>query len=246
MHRRLVLGSILGLGIVACDRTAEGIKSQRDASAGWIAPPRILTATVVSDGIRMSGEASADSRIILRASDGEAYAAMSDGDGRFVVNLPRDEGYRLYRPEIQNGETAIQAPEHLLVVDGGRGPVALLRAGAPSQRLDHALPLGAVDADTGRTLMSGQVPVAQGSVRVGTRLGVRALPLDAQGRWMATLELVGPQVLQVDDQTYGWPGLGQAEEGEGIVERAGKGWRIIWRTPGGGRQSTWLPDPTPS
>ncbi|QLQ13291.1 MAG: hypothetical protein HZY74_08400 [Brevundimonas sp.] len=171
---------------------------------------------------------------------------MADENGTFVVSLPRPIGHVLYHAEVQNGETAVVSPELLLVLDGGNGPLAVLQAGWPSLRLDRALPLGAVDADDGRVLLSGQLPTADGSVRVTTQHGTRAHRLGPDGKWTAAEELTGPQAIQVDGNTYEWPGRGESTGEQTDIERAGRGWRIIWRTPGGGRQSTWLPDATAS
>ena len=244
MHRRQVLTGMVLLGCFGCERRAGGVGVEAHGSDDWIAPPRILSASRRGNGLVIRGETSPNSRVVLRAQTGEAYAAMANASGSFALTVPKPTSHMLYQPEVQNGESAIQAPDLLLVVDGGRGPLALLRAGSPTRRLDGPQVLGAVDADPGRALLSGQVPASQETVRVGTTMGVKAYRLGPDGQWVAAIELGGPQTLQVDNRSFVWPGLGQPNAAPPSYERTADGWRVIWQTPGGGWQSTWLPDAT--
>lgn len=246
MYRRVFISALLTLAAVSCDRTRSRPPVRSGDDNGWVAPPRILSVTKSAQNLVIRGETDSDRRIVLRSSKGEAYAAMADRDGGFVVSLPRPSGHVLYHPEVQNGESAVLSPEVLLVVDGGNGPLALLRAGGPSLRLGSAPILGSVDADESRVLLSGQLSAADGSVRVTTERGTRAHRLGPDGKWTVAEDLVGPQAIQVEGQSFAWPGRGDAVAGQAEVDRAGQGWRVNWLTPGGGHQSTWLPDAPPT
>jgi hypothetical protein len=67
---------------------------------------------------------------------------------------------------------------------------------------------------------------------------------DATGRWSLVLApSTGPDEIRVGGQAFTWPGDGSGSVEAGTrVERAGAGWRVVWSGPGGGRQTTWLPD----
>jgi hypothetical protein len=215
------------------------------ALGGWTRPPMIRSVQRISGGLVFSGEAEPGTRVVLRSDSGPAYAAAADDQGRFEIRMVAPTGDLLLRPEIQVGQDAAPAPERLLIVAGGRGPVAILRAGRATQRLDRAPALGAVDSDGRMRLVSGRstpdgVPI---DLQAGGESG-RVTP-DASGRWTLVLTpSVGPDEIRVGGRAFVWPGEGAGNaDGVNRVERAGAGWRVVWSGPAGGRQTTWLPDP---
>jgi hypothetical protein len=179
---------------------------------------------------------------VLRGESGAAYAAAANDQGRFEIRMAVPSGDLLLRPETQVGQDAAPSPDRLLILAGGRGPLAILRPGGATRRLDAAPALGAVDSDGGARLASGRVQTPATPLVVATGGETVRVTPDAAGRWSLMLTPAGgSDEIRVDGQTFLWPGVGGS--GEGLqVERAGQGWRIGWPGPSGGRQTTWLPD----
>jgi hypothetical protein len=214
------------------------------AAGGWTRPPTIGAVQRVAGGLVFSGRAEPGVRVVLRSDSGPAHAAMADEAGRFEIRMTAPGGDLLLRPEIQVGQDAAPAPERLLIVAGGRGPVVVLRAGGATRRLDRGPALGAVDSDGRMRLVSGSGVPASAPVELQAGgEGGRVMP-DATGRWSLVLApSTGPDEIRVGGQAFTWPGDGSGSVEAGTrVERAGAGWRVVWSGPGGGRQTTWLPD----
>lgn len=214
------------------------------AAGAWTRPPMIRSVRRIPGGLVFSGQAEPGARVVLRSDSGPAHAAAADDQGRFEIRVIAPAGDLLLRPETQVGQDAAAAPERLLIVAGGRGPVAILRAGGATRRLDRAPALGAVDSDGRMRLASGGGAAAGAPIdlQAGGESG-RVTP-DASGRWsLALTPSAGPDEIRVGGRAFIWPGEGAGEAAAGTrVERAGAGWRVVWRGPAGGRQTTWLPD----
>lgn len=214
------------------------------AVEGWTRPPMIRTVQRVTGGLVFAGLAEPGARVVLRSDSGPAHAAAADEQGRFRIRMTPPAGDLLLRPETQIGQDASPAPERLLIVDGGRGPVAVLSAGGATRRLDRAPALGAVDSDGRMRLVSGRS--APGGAPIELQAGGesgRVTPDDA-GRWSLVLRpSAGPDEIHVGGRSFTWPGEGAGAGGAALrVVRAGAGWRVDWSGPAGGRQTTWLPD----
>jgi len=214
------------------------------AVGGWTRPPMIRSVQRIPGGLAFSGLAEPGARVVLRSDSGPAHAAAADDQGRFEIRVIAPVGDLLLRPETQVGQDAAPAPERLLIVAGGRGPVAILRAGGATRRLDRAPALGAVDSDGRMRLVSGRSAPAGAPIdlQAGGESG-RVTP-DASGRWSLVLTpSAGPDEIRVGGRAFIWPGEGAGRADAGTqVERAGAGWRVVWSGPAGGRQTTWLPD----
>ncbi len=212
------------------------------AVAGWTRPPRIDSARRVPGGLIFIGQAEPGARVVLRSDSGPAHAAAADEQGRFEIRMAAPAGDLLLRPETQVGQDAAPAPDRLLIVAGGRGPLAILRAGGATRRLDRGPALGAVDSDGRMRLVSGRRPLDAAPIEVQAgEVSGRVMP-DAAGQWsMALPPSAGPDELRVGGRSFVWPGDGGSDSAL-RVERAGAGWRVIWRGPAGGRQTSWLPD----
>lgn len=243
MKRRIIVMMALGLTAAACSDDRRHATSDVDAPkpSAWVQPPHI-------DGMRREGQtlivrggAGANARVVLRRADGEAVAATADGAGRFELRLPPLSGDTLFRPEVQIGEDAAVAPETLVVIQGGAGPVALVAAGQPSTRLDaHGL-LEAVDFDGKALAASGQWSNGLPTVTVdGAQARVSS---GGDHAWRAMSSDVAARNLTVNGQGFALPDL---NDGASLaVERAGDGWRLTLPVTPSGRQTTWLPDIRP-
>ncbi|RZJ32253.1 MAG: hypothetical protein EON85_01750 [Brevundimonas sp.] len=241
-----VVAAVTSIGLSGCMPEAE--RATRDAagnSTGWTRSPRILSVRQAEASLIFTGLAEPDARVVLRNDEGAAYAAAANPDGRFEIRMVKPRGSLLLRPETQVGQDAATSPDRLLIIDGGRGPIAVLRSGGPTLRLDPAPVLGAVDSDAQSLLASGRTGAPGHQLEVSTGDEALRVASGEGGRWSV---LLGPVAaggrLQVGDQAFIWPGPG-ADAAPLQVERAGQGWRVGWTGPGGARQWTWLPDATP-
>ena len=247
MFGKAAVALLTGVAIAGCSPQAPEAPDRTGASvaaAGWTRPPMIGSVRRVAGGLVFSGRAEPGTRVVLRSESGPAHAAMADDEGRFEIRVTAPSGDLFLQPETQVGQDAAPAPERLLIVAGGQGPVVILRAGVATRRLDPAPALGAVDSDGRMRLVSGSsapsgVPIL---LQAGGESG-RVTP-DAVGRWSLVLaSAAGPDEIRVGGQAFIWPGDGAVGTGTGTrVERAGAGWRVRWSGPGGGPQTTWLPD----
>jgi hypothetical protein len=245
MKRRIAarLGIALLAGLAACSRDAAPKAGPERPADDWVRPPAIQSVERGPASLIFHGLAQPGARVVLRADDGQAYAAAADEAGRFDIRMTPPAGHRLFRPEAQQGQDAIPSPGLLLIIDGGRGPIALLRSGGAARRLDRGPALGAIDSD-------GRVMVASGAAAANAPPTVRVqgeppapATAGADGRWTAILGPTpsGSRTVEVGGAAFVWPG--EAPRGDALsVERAGAGWRVGWSGPAGGRQTTWLPD----
>lgn len=212
---------------------------------GWTRPPEIAGVRRADASLIFVGQAQPGARVVLRNDAGAAYAAVADPDGRFEIRMAVPSGALLLRPETQVGQDAAVSPDRLLIIDGGRGPIAILRLGGPTQRLDPAPWLGAIDSDPQTALASGQTTSAGQVVAIGTGRDALEVRSGPDRRWSLLLgPLAAGTPVTVGGEAFVWPGAGDA--GSDLrVERAGQGWRIGWAGPRGARQWTWLPDSRP-
>lgn len=239
---RMSMAGALCLALAACSGPpAEETRAAAPAGGdGWTRTPDILAVRRTPAGLVFSGRAEPGARVVLRGGAG-AYAAAADDAGRFEIRISAPAEPLLLHPETQIGQDAAESPDRLLILDGGRGPVAVLRPGGPARRLDAAPVLGAVDSD-GRSVLASGVGEAPGQA-VTVSVGAAAMRVGAgpDRRWSALLPATAGDAFRVDGETFVWPGPGEAATGELRVERAAGGWRVGWNGPGGARQWSWLP-----
>jgi hypothetical protein len=239
------VAALAGLG--GCMPEAE--RPARDAAGnatGWTQPPQIISVRRAQSSLIFSGQAEPGARVVLRNDEGAAYAAAADPDGRFEIRMAMPSGALLLRPETQMGQDAAGSPDRLLIINGGRGPIAILRAGGPTRRLDAAPALGAVDSDAQSLLASGLTAAPGQAVSVSAGADTLEVQAGQGGRWSVLLGSIAPgSTVRVGGRGFVWPGPGAP--GPGLqVERAGEGWRIGWTGSRGARQWTWLPDSAPA
>ncbi|OGN44999.1 MAG: hypothetical protein A2623_02405 [Caulobacterales bacterium RIFCSPHIGHO2_01_FULL_70_19] len=239
---KIAVAGALFLGMTACSgppgQPAAGSAPQE--GGGWTRTPAILAIRPVEGGLVVTGRAEPGGRVVLRNASGAAYAAAADAAGGFEIRIATSEAALLLRPEIQIGQDAAESPDRLLILGGGRGPVAVLGVGRPALRLDAAPALGAVDSDGRSALVSGRstddepVTVAAGGPPTRLQPG-------PGGRWSVLTAAAPGEVIRVNGRDFVWPGPGDTAPGGLQVERDAGGWRVGWTGPGGARQWTWLP-----
>lgn len=251
MKRRIASGAAVGLAlslglVTGCTEPGPVAAPTPSAPASsWTAPPRITSVSLAADGLTVRGLADPGGRVVLRQEAGAAYAASSDEDGRFEIHMAAPAEDLLLIPEAQVGQDAVPAPEHLLILRGGNGPIVLLRPGRASLRLDSAPVLAAIDSDGRVLLASGRTGSTAQSVpvSVGDDPVMNAIP-DADGRWTAVLNRPGSSgvTVRVRDAAFDYPGDSSGSGAGFSAERAGSGWRVRWKGAAGAPQTTWLPD----
>lgn len=255
MKRATSAGTTILFGLVALTAAACSGPPADEVGAripppehGWTRTPEIHAVRTAGDGLVFSGAAEPGARVVLRSAAGEAYAAAAGDDGRFEVPVPRPSAALLLRPETQIGQEAAESPDRLVILDGGRGPIAVLRAGGAAVRLDSGALLGAIDSDGRAVLASGRSATPDTPVEVSVAGAARRVRPLSNGRWSAIIEAAPGDVVTVDGREHAWPAggvAGAAGEGGLLARRAGAGWALEWTGPSGARQSTWLPDAAP-
>lgn len=238
------MAGLVAVALGGCTPTpAQKTATQPQVGSGWVRPPAIAAVQRAPAGLVFTGMAEPGARVVLRSESGTAYAAVANGAGRFEIRMVMPPGDLLLRTETQVGQDAAPSPDRLLILAGGRGPIAVLRAGGPTRRLDAAPALGAIDSDGRMRLASGRSSTPDRPVQVVVGGVTMPVTPDADGRWSLVMgPPAGRDQVRVDGAAFDWPGDGTTGEGL-LVERAGRGWRVVWSGPAGARQSTWLPDP---
>lgn len=246
IYRNVMMTGAVAFALAACTPASDGPAASAQAeapSSDWNQTPMIEAVQITGREIRLAGSAQAGARIVLRSAGGAAYAAVANDEGRFELRMEAPTTDLWLKPETQVGQNAAASPDTLLIPANGQGPIALLRLGGPTRRLDRAPALGAVDSDgQARRLAGRATPGAQTlPIQVGG-LSVQAFP-DAAGYWNVVLgpEASGDEIV-VGQEVFVWPGQGVAAPGQAASrERAGSGWRVSW-TEAGTVQTVWLPD----
>jgi hypothetical protein len=240
MKRRIALTLIVTAAVLAtgCGERPAPAAEQTPARDGWVMPPIIDAVEAGRGDLGVSGQASPLGRVVVSGPGGQAYAAGADEDGRFELRIPRPAHDALFVVEARVGQLGYPAPYRLLVAADPAGPIALLTVGAPTRRLDPAgAGVDAIDSDGRATFVSGRAaPGADIEVEVG---GVRTVTATPDGRWSLAAPGNGSSPVRVGGVELAPPG-GEAAA-DGVLERAGAGWRFSWSIPGGARQTTWFP-----
>jgi len=242
-----VIAAGLGLALVGCAEPVREPPRKTAAPAeahGWSRTPRIESARTSAGGLVVTGSAEPGGRVVLRSGAGAAHAAVADSRGAFEVRIPAAEGHLLLRPETQMGQEAAVSPDRLLILDGGRGPVAVLRPGGPTRRLDRTPALGAVDSDGRMVMASGRAESPDRPVEVsGGGVATRVQPAP-DGRWSVLLPATPGDTFTIGEAEFVWPGPVGTGPNELQAEQSSGGWRVGWSGPDGARQWTWLPAAT--
>lgn len=220
------------------------------AEAAYLAPPMITSLSAGGGGLELRGLAEPGARVRLGAPTGEELFAPADTQGGWTLTLPQSPSVRLYGLSMaMAGRT--QSEGYVAILPDGRA--VRLRAGAgaiPLSAPAGRLRILAIDYDLdGAAVVSGQATP-------GADLVLRVDGIDAQGRAepngrfsIAATEPLSPgqhDILVAGDGEVRMV-LSAARAGDlGAAPvkavREGAGWRIDWLTPGGGVQTTVIPN----
>jgi hypothetical protein len=241
MKRRI--GALLAMALGACSGPADQpVEAPQAAESDWAAPPRIESVTRSAGALVVVGQAGPGARVVLRSPVGAAFAASADAQGRFELRMTPPAGDVLLTPVVQVGERAAAAPERLMILAGGAGPVALLSPGGPSRRLDPAPALDALDTDGAALVASGRGQAGRAvslSIDGGQPVSASAA---RDGRWTAMLGSAAPATVVVGGQRFAWSGAAPDRGGPLDVQRIGGGWKVSWPISPTARQTSWFPE----
>lgn len=260
---RCVAGAIVavacGLSLAACGPRRDARPSAAattDDAAGYAVPPQIVSAQRLGDAVVISGQAQPDSRLRLQSPEGDAFGGTVGADGGWSMPAPTPGGPHLYAVGEEVSGRIVRAEGYVAALPTGR-PAALLRPGVGALALGGApngLQIGAVDYDVGGwAFVSGMAPPG-----AAVQLQVDDQPTtqdkaDAQGRFSIPLkpaELTpGAHRLQMLSATRNASAQIAVSPAGSIpatsyqARRQGAAWRIDWKTPGGGVQTSLILDP---
>jgi hypothetical protein len=249
------------VALCGCSRSAPwapvaGRPSSPPADAndsGYQAPPRARQAVLAGDGgTVLSGLALAGAAVRVMSPDGRGQQAQADDAGAWSVNLP-STGPAIYGLSQEARGRLDQAQGYVVVLPGAPPVAAELRSGAGARLLQGGpgkLQINAVDFDdTDAAVVSGWAApnqplrvvldgaVADESTASATGRFSLALPKPLMaGR--RSLQIVAPNGAEARADLE----VGPAAPFAGVMRalKHGSSWRIDWKTPAGGDQTTIL------
>jgi len=250
-------GLIPLLGLAACGESRQPPwksappKGPPAAEARYVQPPVVTAARPAPGGVELTGTASPNASVVLGTPSGETLSARADGEGRWRAVAPTPGSVVLYGLFMQDGGRRVNAEGYMVLTQDGRA--AELRAGGGARVLAAASRpprILAIDYDRdGGAVVSG-VGTARADVglRVNRAAGGTSAVSD-DGRFAIVLARplsAGSHEFEVAGE--GGEDLARASTGAAAplgeaVYRATAidgGWRIDWRTPAGGVQTTLL------
>lgn len=228
----------------------------RPAEAGFVPPPRVVSAARGADGSVILGGTSAPlAKVRLASPGGDIFNTQADGKGRWrIVVSPRMDATLFGLSTTAEGRS-VQAEGYVAILPAPGRPAALLKAGSGTAAFGSdpdALSIRAVDVDAaGAAVVAGQSPAntplsaeldgAPAGRGVAAETGSYQLALSgvlASGARHFVVRGGGQEA--VADLTVAPPRAPARGPWQG--ERLGQAWRIDWVTPGMGLQASFVLD----
>jgi hypothetical protein len=254
----------MALVLAGCDRpyTTDAPVGAPADRGGYLPPPTLTAAARDSDGeTALSGLAPAGTEVRLRDPDGAAYSATADRDGSWAVRLPPSAEPHMFSFEGALDDRVLHAEGAILVLPAPGPPAMLTRAGfgalplGGSGRSDGGLRILSIDEDGGGGgAVSGYAAPRAPARLVLDNVAVGMGEADDQGRF-TLLDLSartpfspGPHVIRVESRSAAVQGALTVERSPPlgaapfVAARTPSGWRVDWRIPGGGQQTTLVFD----
>ncbi len=219
-------------------------------AAGYTGAPVITAVSQPSAGtVVVSGQALPDGRVRFLYGQDRAVGVTADSQGRFSAELPVSGAGGLYDLSMEDSGALLHAEGRLFVPAGQPARAVLLRPGAPAQPIAAPnLGITVVDYDSAGALgVVGRVAPHAG-VNLVVEGEVRAQPIsDPNGMYSAVTQIPPPTdataMVAVSAEAAGaqWkravPVSRPAADQDAVTAIDG-GWRVDWRMPGGGIQTT--------
>lgn len=233
------------------------------AEAGYSPPPRIVASRDAPEtsgrfGVRIEGLATPAARVRLEGADGRTYQSSAAESGAWSLTVPPSPTPRLFTLIAVHDGRAVAGEGRLLVLP--RAPDFVLRPGYGALPLEAGSgPPRVLSVDVGPDGAAAVSGLARPSARVVARVdgaqpaatGLGQGTSDAQGRFTVILDRpLAPgarRLTLVASDGVAEAGVEVCEPaslGEAVfaAARTGAGWRLDWRLPGGGVQTTYVLD----
>jgi hypothetical protein len=256
----LVMGGALVLS--ACHKADGEASATAPAgvdAAGYLEPPTLTGAVRdAAEGVILSGKAPPDAEVRLRDPGGGSFSATASSAGDWSIQLTPSQEPRMFAFEGQLGARVLHAEGALLVLPYPGPAAVLMRAGygaMPIEVTRGPFHIEAIDYDgSGGAAVSG-VAAPRSMLRlVLDDKPVGAGQADDQGHF-TVLDLSarspmtrGQHTLRVESQTKAVQGPLTVDAPPDLPDspframRVADGWRVDWRIPGGGVQTTMVFD----
>jgi hypothetical protein len=222
-------------------------------AAGYAAAPVVTAVTQAAPGmIAVEGQALPDSRVRFQYGKEEAplrIGVTADSKGNFVAELPASpQGSVFDLFSMDDNGRMVHAEGRLFVPPDQPGKAVMMRPGMPSLPVySRTSGLAVVDYDAaGAFAVAGRVaPHSSVNLTVGDQHFQRNS--DAQGYFNAVMQIppptdqVAPLNVQAEAGGAVWKrdiGISKASGESDQVTPMPQGWRIDWKVPGGGLQTT--------
>lgn len=218
--------------------------------AGYLPAPDITSVVTAADGAPLvRGQARPAGRVRATLPSGEAYGATADAQGRFELELPAGGAAVLASISAEDSGRTTPAEGWLFAPAGGYGHAVLLRAGTASKTLGAHPPVIAVvdfDAAGGAGAAGEAAPNAE--VRL-TLDGVAAAQGRTDARGGYVLRFSPPSGLhrlrvvcagRGQERDIDFTASAVPPTGPFASQPVADGWRVDWKTPGGGVQTTFI------
>ncbi|WP_443747303.1 hypothetical protein [Asticcacaulis solisilvae] len=237
----------------ACDKPKVAPRPDHAAelrAAGYTGAPVITAVSQPSPGtVVVTGKALPDGRVRFLYGQDRAVGVTADSQGRFSAELPISGAGGLYDLSMEDSGALLHAEGRLFVPAGQPAKAVLLRPGSPAAPLTPpGLGIVVVDYDSAGALgVVGRVAPRAG-INLVVDSEVRAQPIsDPNGMYSAVTQIAPPTdnkaMVTVSAEAAGaeWkravPVSKPAADQDAVTAIDG-GWRVDWRMPGGGVQTT--------
>jgi len=243
-----------GIALSGCQKPQADARADTSAGLrqyGYTAAPVIVAVAQPTPGtVVVTGRALPDGRVRFLYGQARAVGVTADGQGRFTAELPISGAGGIYDLSMEDGGALQHAEGRLFVPAGQAAKATLLRPGAAAAPVTStAMGIVTVDYDSaGAMRVSGRVaPHATVNVMVNDVSWPQPAASGAKGAYSAVTQIAPPSATPVDialtAEAAGaaWKrtiSVSAPASDQDTVTAIPGGWRVDWRMPGGGMQTT--------
>ena len=218
-------------------------------AAGYSRAPQIIeVAQAGSSTFVVTGQTIPDARVRFGYAGNRAIGVTSDSKGHFRAELPAGSNGGLYDLSTEDGGRLMYAEGRLFIPPEAPHKAVLMRAGSPSLALfNDNTSVAVLDYDgAGALAISGRV-APSAAVEVILNGDIWRTKSDDRGYYNATTQIEPPQKTENLNTLTVVVGNSQTQrnfsdvlpkEHEDSVTQVPDGWRVAWKLPGGGMQTT--------
>lgn len=242
----------LGFALTACQPDpADTSKDYAEAlrKKGYASAPIVTAVSQSGPGtVIVTGTALPDGRVRFLYGQ-RAIGVTADAKGRFNAELPAAPQGSVYDLSMEDAGRLMHAEGRLFVPPGQPAKAVLLRPGTPSLPVSaQGLGIAVVDFDSAGAISVTGRAGPNASLNVIVNEEVRAQPVaDANGQFTAMTQVPPPGdsqeavhlAVQAGDTSWRREIMVSKAAGNGDhVTPIPEGWRVDWKLPGGGMQTT--------